>query len=92
MVGYYYDGKGLDGQTGGQLGGLQFRSPTKTDDKGGYVQATYKLPGVGTKLGVSYGISKSDDGIYAGNAADFENKSWIVGAYTGPYRFRLCLR
>ncbi|MFJ5446842.1 porin [Methylobacillus methanolivorans] len=81
LVGYYYDGKGLDGQTGGQLGGLQFRSPTKTDDKGGYVQATYKLPGVGTKLGVSYGISKSDDGIYAGNAADFENKSWIVGAY-----------
>ncbi|MGY1488848.1 porin [Methylobacillus pratensis] len=81
LVGYYYDGKGLDGQTGGVVGGLQFRSPTKTDDKGGYVQATYKLPGVGTKLGVSYGISKSDDGIYQGTAADFENKSWIVGAY-----------
>lgn len=79
LVGYYYDGKGLDGQTGGQLGGLPMLSPGKTDDKGGYVQATYKLPEVGTKLGVSYGISKSDDAF--GKTADIENKSWIVGAY-----------
>ncbi|MFL9709498.1 porin [Methylobacillus sp. Pita1] len=81
LVGYYYDGKGLDGQTGGQLGGLQFLSNSKTDDKGGYVQATYKLPTVGTKLGVSYGISKSDDVVLATGATDIENKSWIVGAY-----------
>lgn len=80
LVGYYYDGKGLDGQTGGVVGGLQFASGgSKTDDKGGYVQATYKLPEVGTKLGVSYGISKSDDAF--GKTADIENKSWIIGAY-----------
>ncbi|MCB5188753.1 porin [Methylobacillus caricis] len=83
LVGYYYDGKGLDIQTGGQLGGLQFLGGNKSDDKGGYVQATYKLPQVGTKLGVSYGISKSDNSsssIY-NPGVDFENKSWIVGAY-----------
>lgn len=78
LVGYYYDGKGLDVQTGGQLGGLQFLGGNKSDDKGGYVQATYKLPEVGTKLGVSYGISKSEA---KANVYDIENKSWIVGAY-----------
>lgn len=78
LVGYYYDGKGLDVQTGGQLGGLQFLSGQKTDDKGGYVQGTYKLPGVGTKLGLSYGISKSEA---RDDTFDRENKSWIVGAY-----------
>lgn len=79
LVGYYYDGRGLDNQSGTQIGGLQFLDGSKTDDKGGYVQGTYKLPGVGTKLGLSYGISKSDK---AGQGAwDRENKSWIVGAY-----------
>ena len=34
------------------------------DSDGGYVQATYVIP-MGTKLGVSYGVSKLDD-----NAAD----------------------
>jgi predicted porin len=78
LVGYYYDGKGLDVQTGQQLGGLQFLGQQKTDDDGGYVQATYTLPGVGTKLGLSYGISNSEE---RGDGTDFENKSWIVGAY-----------
>lgn len=86
LVGYYYDGKGLDGQTGSQLGGLQFLNGNKSDDKGGYVQATYKLPTVGTKLGVSYGISKSDNrglgnNLNGNTVAETENKSWIVGAY-----------
>lgn len=83
LVGYYYDGRGLDVQTGAQLGGLQFLSGNKSDDKGGYVQGTYKLPGVGTKLGLSYGISKSDNAsnALAGANVDRENKSWIVGAY-----------
>ena len=30
------------------------------DSDGGYVQATYVIP-TGTKLGVSYGVSKLDD-------------------------------
>jgi predicted porin len=86
LVAYYYDGKGLDTQSGMQLGGLQngLLGQGKTDDKGGYVQATYVIP-TGTKLGVSYGISKSNDAYYYsgpyGYHEDFKNKSWIVGAY-----------
>ncbi|WP_370868131.1 porin [Methylotenera sp.] len=45
-----------------------------------YVQGTYTLPGVGTKLGVSYGESTLD-----GNAIDTfnetQNRMWTVGAY-----------
>ena len=41
----------------------------KRDSDGGYVQATYVIP-TGTKLGVSYGISKLDD-----NAADTGTRS-----------------
>ena len=90
LVGYYYDGKGLSGSpthlaglTGSGLitnGALFFGNAAagKTDDKGGYVQATYALPGIGTKLGASYGISKSESDT---NGVEFENKSWIVGAY-----------
>lgn len=78
LVGYYYDGKGLDSQSLG-IGGLAFLGGEKTDDKGGYVQATFTLPGVGTKLGASYGVSKSESDV--NGDFDFENKSWIVGAY-----------
>jgi len=84
LVGYYYDGRGLSGPNtnGAGLGsnvlvnGFNFLANEKTDDKGGYAQVTYVLPGVGTKLGASYGTSKSE-----GTGYDFENKSWIVGAY-----------
>lgn len=88
LVGYYYGGNGLDSQftqngagliTGPSIaGGLDFLSGQKTDDSGGYVQATYKIPGVGTKLGASWGEnnSKSQDGT-----GEVKNKSWIIGAY-----------
>jgi hypothetical protein len=82
LVGYYYDGRGLDTQllnalTINSLGGLQMLAGNKSDDKGGYVQATYKIP-TGTKLGVSWGRNRTeaDNNVY-----DIENKSWIVGAY-----------
>ena len=84
LVGYYYDGKGLSGNTDSLGGGLIANgvffldNAQKSDDNGGYVQATYALPGIGTKLGLSYGVSKSESDI---NDVDFENKSWIVGAY-----------
>ena len=58
LTGYYGEGKGLgtviqfrDGYT---AAGVQ----RKSDDW--YTQATYTLPGVGTKLGVSYGESTLD--------------------------------
>jgi len=52
--------------------------PKKTQDSGGYVQATFKIPGVGTKLGASWGESNSTP---AAGGQEFTNESWIVGAY-----------
>ena len=49
---------------------------TRTSDSGGYVQATYTLPGVGTKLGASWGESKAE---FSNIEAKVE--TWIVGAY-----------
>jgi len=82
LVGYYYDGKGIGipAVASGNLplSGLIYTA-SDLDVDGGYVQATYTLPGIGTKLGASWGISKID-GKGAG-VGDFENESWIVGAY-----------
>ncbi|GBL32083.1 hypothetical protein EMGBS12_03930 [Methylophilaceae bacterium] len=75
IVGYYYDGKGLDGQNSVQ--GIFNRNGVKSDDDGGYVQATYALP-TQTKLGVSFGRSNSKSPT---QAFDFENQSYVVGAY-----------
>jgi len=86
LVAYYYDGKGLSGAgsvtAGGNaaLNGAMYYGigiNNKTDDKGGYVQATYAIP-TGTKLGVSWGQSKSEADLGRG---EFTNRSWIVGAY-----------
>jgi predicted porin len=85
LVGYYYDGKGLSGADTTSAtanlnlnGGITFLGTEETDDRGGYVQGTYTLPGVGTKLGLSYGVSKSEP---ENGSGEFENKSWIVGVY-----------
>lgn len=93
LVGYYYDGEGLDSQhttlgtaanaaivTNFTTAGLAFNNGgIKSDDNGGYVQATYTIPGVGTKLGASWGTSQSKNPAAGGY--DLENKSWIIGAY-----------
>jgi hypothetical protein len=89
LVGYYYDGTGLasiDRTSVGTsaygrnvlMGGINGTDGTRvdSDDKGGYVQATYVVPGIGTKLGASWGESKS---TYAGDEA--QTKTWILGAY-----------
>ena len=86
LVGYFYSGDGLDSQTPSTTGpatittsGLFNAAGQKTKDSGGYVQATFVVPGIGTKLGASWGVSNSK----AANGTDFdlENESWIVGAY-----------
>jgi predicted porin len=77
LVGYYYDGEGLDGQNVVQ--GLFNASGEKTKDSGGYVQATFVVPTIGTKLGASWGVSNSK--AANGTSFDYENTSWIVGAY-----------
>ena len=75
LVGYYYDGEGLDSQYE-VAQGLFNGNGTKSKDSGGYVQATFVVPGVGTKLGASWGESSS---TYQGTEAKVE--TWIVGAY-----------
>jgi predicted porin len=59
LTGYYYDGKGA-GTTVYGAQGYDAVTGNKRDSNGGYVQATYTLPGVGTKLGAAYGVSKLD--------------------------------
>jgi len=85
LVGYYYDGKNIGGNnfltglnSAWVSSGLIYRDETTDRDvSGGYVQATYTLPSVGTKLGVSWGESNSK----VGSGVEFSNESWIVGAY-----------
>jgi len=79
LVGYYYDGEGLDGQNGSIAQGIFNSNGEKSKDSGGYVQATFVVPTIGTKLGASWGTSNSK--AANGAAFDIENESWIVGAY-----------
>ena len=78
LTGYYGDGRGI-GQTLQLSGGFD-ADGNKRKSEQYYVQATYALPGVGTKLGVSYGESKLD-----GTAADTFNSvtdsMWVAGVY-----------
>ena len=91
LVGYYYDGQNIGGSAvsgNTALSGLFLGDSGSADRdvKGGYVQATYKLP-VGTTVGASWGISKIDataadrTAYSAALTGNYENESWIVGAY-----------
>ncbi len=82
LTGYYYDGKGL-GTTGFLNLGFDALGKRR-DSNGGYLQGTYTIPGVGTKVGVAYGVSKLDDTRSdrdAGIDLVEENNRWTVGAY-----------
>ena len=82
LVGYYYDGRGLDSNLGtvaAGTSGLFNAAGQKTKDSGGYVQATFTVPTIGTKLGASYGVSNTVSAN--GTTFDIENESYIVGAY-----------
>lgn len=74
FVANYQDGEGqgdaLFGINGSNGAGSEL------DSTNWYVQGTYTLPGIGTKLGLSYGETEVET---AGN--DMENESWIIGAY-----------
>jgi len=78
LTGYYYDGSGI-GQTLQMQGGFDALGNDRDSD-GWYVQGTYTVPGVGTKLGVSYGESKLDFNNSEGGG-DVEDNMWTVGAY-----------
>jgi len=81
VVGYYYAGEGI-GSAGFLVDAVDSAGNTRDSD-GAYVQATFKLPGAGTKFGVSYGESHIDlgDGDPVGTALFETNKSYVVGIY-----------
>ena len=79
LTGYYYQGEGI-GQTV-QLNHGFDETGNARDSDGWYVQGTYTIPTVGTKIGLSYGESNLD-----GNAADtilnsLEDSMWTIGVY-----------
>jgi hypothetical protein len=85
LVGYYFDGKNADGGVGQAINTNAGNSATaasfstatlETDNRGGYVQATYVLP-FKTKLGVSWGKNIIETAGYR----DGEREASIVGAY-----------
>ena len=79
LVAYAYSGEGV-GTTALLQQGFDANG-SKRDSDGGYLQATYVIP-TGTKLGVSYGISKLDDNaVDAGTTLVEENKRLTIGAY-----------
>ena len=60
VVGYYYTGEGI-GSADFLFDAVDASGNTRDSD-GMYAQATYKLPGPGTKFGVSWGESNLDRG------------------------------
>ena len=79
LTGYYGEGRGT-GTTVLFNGGYDALGNDRDSDDW-YVQGTYTLPGVGTKLGMSYGESVLD-----GNRADvvldkLKDSMWTIGAY-----------
>ena len=58
LTGYYSEGKGMGTVT--QFDQAYTNEGDKRDSDDWYVQASYTLPGVGTKLGASYGESTLD--------------------------------
>jgi len=77
---YYYQGSGI-GQTVQFNGGFDAAGKQRDSD-GWYVQGTYTIPNVGTKLGISYGESNID-----GNSGtdlllkNIQDSMWTVCAY-----------
>jgi predicted porin len=78
LTGYYGEGRGTGTTVQLRDGFDSEGSKRKSEDW--YLQATYALPGVATKLGVSYGESQlkgtSDDGF-----DKYQNEMWTAGVY-----------
>jgi predicted porin len=80
LVGYYYNGEGV-GTTGILMDGFD-RNGASRDSDGGYVQASFKIPGVGTKLAASWGESNLDANAVDNNTNLVKtNEMWTIGAY-----------
>jgi len=79
LTGYYGQGRGI-GQTFQLANGFDTNGKRRDSDQW-YVQGTYTVPGVGTKLGVSYGESTLDGNRAADGFKDIQDSMWTVGAY-----------
>jgi predicted porin len=81
LVGYYYTGEGI-GSADFLFDAVDAAGNTRDSD-GMYAQATYKLPGPGTKLGVSWGESNLDRGPADPVTTSLveSNESIVVGVY-----------
>jgi len=86
LTGYYGEGKGT-GMTV-QFAGAVDAEGAKQDSKDWYLQATYTIPTVGTKLGARYGESKldlnaTDTGATGGEvtAGLQKREMWAFGVY-----------
>jgi len=81
LVGYYYTGEGI-GSADFLFDAVDAAGNTRDSD-GMYAQATYKLPGPGTKLGVSWGESNLDRGPADPVTTSLveTNESVVVGVY-----------
>ena len=79
LTGYYYGGSGI-GQTLQLFDGFDATGSAR-DSNGGYVQGTYTIPGVGTKLGLSWGESRLDSNGGADLLGDVKDEMWTIGAY-----------
>ncbi|MES2578931.1 MAG: porin [Pseudomonadota bacterium] len=79
LTGYYGQGNGTG--TAVLFNGGYDAAGKSRDSEDWYVQGTYTLPGVGTKLGVSYGESELEYNASEGATDDYKNTMWTVGAY-----------
>ena len=79
LTGYYGEGKGTGTGVQFSQGFTNELDKRKSDDW--YVQTTYTLPGVGTKLGASYGESKLDGVTTNDTFNDKTAEQWTVGVY-----------
>ncbi len=80
LTAYYYDAKGV-GTTAWMMDGVSLVDGKRKSD-GGYIQASYTLPGVGTKIATSWGESNLDlAGAEVNNTLVKKNEMFTVGAY-----------
>jgi len=79
LTGYYGQGSGMG--TTVQLRDGFDAAGNQRDSDDWYVQGTYTIPTVGTKIGLSYGESNLDGTSAEANLKDYSNKMWTLGAY-----------
>jgi predicted porin len=79
LTGYYGQGSGT-GTTVLFNGGYDALGKARDSDDW-YLQGTYTIPGVGTKLGLRYGESNLDGNGAADAFESTQNRAWNVGAY-----------